>query len=645
MGQRIESDKLLVRDVFKRWYRIPEYQRPYVWETDQVLELLDDVYAAGQSNPDSQYFLGSLVLKKSEKQEHTTKFLEYDLLDGQQRLITLLLIHAVVRDMTPATKEARLNACRETIFQMANPDDNVPERIRIVFDIRPKVSDFVDEYVKTDNGTSRTSELKEFSDRRTEDISIRNMSQALLTIREYFQDGKSVEDLFPYLRSNVLIIYVAAEELEDAFHLFTVMNTRGIKLRNSDVLKASNLAKVPDAVERVKCAKEWEGIEVHFGEDFDTFLSHLRTILVKRKASYNLLREYEENVYNPRSYDRTTQKYTAEHPLLARGAATFEFVQKYYSHHQELFDDDKYGLTASFEFQNYRTLMKYGLEAEYWTAPLLRYFDKFRNDHLLDFLRLLDRKLSADWIVGISPTTRIDNANAIIQHIDDSSVVEEALSSPVYDVRTSDLIRVLATSSVYGRRFAKYLLLKLDLAWHGHTTRFSPPETITIEHILPQTPNDASQWVRDFDEQTRDLWTDRLGNLILLSRRKNTSQGNLDYTYKKQKYFSGNIELFSNSVRIFHRFGSWTLADLETNHTESVKKLLECYGVQVSDDDIGLLLSNGGTRTSRVQAYCMKCRAVRQIVNPKQVIMQNGKPAIQGSCSTCGTNVSRIGTG
>jgi uncharacterized protein with ParB-like and HNH nuclease domain len=43
MAQEIDSDKLLVREVFSKWFRIPEYQRPYVWETDQVTELLNDV--------------------------------------------------------------------------------------------------------------------------------------------------------------------------------------------------------------------------------------------------------------------------------------------------------------------------------------------------------------------------------------------------------------------------------------------------------------------------------------------------------------------------------------------------------------------------------------------------------------------------
>ena len=78
--------------------------------------------------------------------------------------------------------------------------------------------------------------------------------------------------------------HVGSEELDDAFRLFTVMNNRGIKLRSSDILKASNLALVSDD-ERVKAAKNWEEAENYFGEDFDEFLSHLRSILVKKRES------------------------------------------------------------------------------------------------------------------------------------------------------------------------------------------------------------------------------------------------------------------------------------------------------------------------------------------------------------------------
>ena len=592
MAQKIESDKLFVKDVFQKWYRVPEYQRPYVWGADQVIELLDDVYQARQSNPESQYFLGSMVLKKSDKQDGATKYEEYDLLDGQQRLTTLFLITAVVRDLTPKSNEPRIKTCRETIYQTAIPDDNIPERSRIVFDIRDKVRDFVDSYIKSDAGTKKVDELKQLSQKSDEDISIRNMANAILTIQGFFQNGNSIDEFFPFLRSNVLMIYVAAEELEDAFHLFTVMNNRGIKLRNSDILKAENLAKVADVTARTKYAKIWESIEEYFAEEgFDNFLSHLRAVLVKQKAGYNLLKEYEENIYAPKEFDRNTKTYTSKPPLLSKGKSTFDFIERYYKHYLSLFDDDNYILTNSFEFYNQLTLMRFGFEADYWIAPLLRYYEKYKMKDLLRFSYLLDTKFSADWIIGLSPTKRIENTNAIIKEIETAANQDFLFASPVFKVEPQELIRILL-GGIYGRGYSRYILLKIDLAYHGHTTKFSPPETISIEHILPQTPDAGSQWVSDFTEPDRGKWTNRLGNLILLSRRKNTAQSNLDYQQKKEKYFKKNVELFSNSVRIFNTFSTWKLDDLRKNHKDTLVKLLSAYGIAMSGNDLKKLWSN-----------------------------------------------------
>ena len=51
----------------------------------------------------------------------------------------------------------------------------------------------------------------------------------------------------------------------------------------------------------------------------------------------------------------------------------------------------------------------------------------------------------------------------------------------------------------------------------------------------------------------------------------------------------------------------------------------------------------GRRKEGRMQAYCMKCRAKKEIKNPKSIIMKNKRPATQGVCPTCGTKVFRIG--
>lgn len=378
------------------------------------------------------------------------------------------------------------------------------------------------------------------------------------------------------IQTQVLMIYVSAEKLEDAFQLFTVMNNRGVKLRNSDILKAENLAKVVNLSERTSYAKKWEKIEAYFGEDFDNFLSHLRTLLVKQKAAYNLLTEFEENIYDPKEFDRATKTYHTKPALLQKGRETFDFINTYYGYYTDLFDQDHFSISNSYELDNYLKLMQVGFEADYWIAAVLHYCDRFSTHSLLDFVKKLDNKFSFDWITGLTPTIRIENLNNIIKKVEDASRYQDVLTSSELQFNVAELSNIL-DAGIYGRRYARYLLLKLDLRYQGHTTKFLPPDVISIEHILPQNPEATSQWVKDYSDDDRTKWTNKLGNLVLLSRRKNSAQSNYDFGKKKEKYFKNNIELFSNSVRVFNHYDTWTLSDLIQNHDEVTNKLCNLY--------------------------------------------------------------------
>src|SRR5436190_13733712 len=98
----IKSEKILVKNIFSTmWFRIPEYQRPYIWSKDEVNELLDDLTFAQHEKPDQEYFLGSFVFQsKKADPSRGEQFAENDLLDGQQRMTTLLLLFACVRDLS-----------------------------------------------------------------------------------------------------------------------------------------------------------------------------------------------------------------------------------------------------------------------------------------------------------------------------------------------------------------------------------------------------------------------------------------------------------------------------------------------------------------------------------------------------------------
>lgn len=576
MANTIASDKIHMKDVFKKWFRIPDYQRPYVWGIDQVSDLLDDISFAQQQNKDSEYFLGSIVLQTREIKTDNGEYIENDLLDGQQRLITLLLLTAVIRDLS--TKETRIQTCQESIFQQANPDDNIPERLRIVFDIREEVKDFINVFVKTKRGTEKIDELK-IKAQTSKISSIKNMANAILVIRKYFEksdNGNTLDNFFPYLRNKVLMIYVASEKLEDAFRLFTIMNNRGLKLRNSDILKAENLRALCNEIDRIKYSKEWEDIENYFEDDFDVFFSHLRTILVKEKARSNLLDEFEKNIYTPKIYDKEKKIYINTTPLLKKGKDTFNFIIKHKKNYIEIFETDHYSRYSSFELDNLLTVMKATLPADLWIPPVLKFYEEFAYADFYNFIIKLDNKFSYDWVAQYTPTTRIENINNILKEIENSENVSELFNSDVFEIDVANLIQIL-NGDIYGRRYARYILYKLDFLYSSKDEKFSIPKTISVEHILPQNPKDDSQWIKDYPEGVRIGLTDKIGNLVLISRRKNSSQGRVDFELKKKNYFENNIELFRNSVRVLTQNSKWSPKELNLNQIDVIAKIENHY--------------------------------------------------------------------
>ena len=566
---QIESAKIVIGEVFSRfWFRIPDYQRAYVWGKDEISELIDDVNYASEHNPEWQYFLGSMVLRKATRTMDGVAFEEYELLDGQQRLTTLMLMLACIRDRVT---DAKLKgACREMLYQEENKWKKIPGRNRIVYDIRDNVGAFIERYIKADDG-SQSADLPGIAS--SKNLSLANMAAGMQTIHASFDDA----DRFPsagefdrfvgYLLNNALFIYVSTEDLDDAFRLFTILNDRGIPLSNSDILKAKNLGAITGEKDRSKWAEYWEEVEGEMGRDeFDRFLSLVRTIYVKDKAREGLLKEFDERIYGSKP------------PLLALGSDTFEAVRAYKDAFDQAIQFDDLPTALGNEYRNRINVMRKGLPSTDWIPPVLAWYRKFKAEKLLNLIECIDNKFSADWILQLTPTQRISNMNDVLKAIDGAKVPADVLDSKVFEFDGKQLA-VLLDGAIYGRRFAKYVLLRLEYLLASHAAPLNLPDEISVEHILPQTPSATSQWVKDFTEEQRECWLHRLGNLMLLSRRKNTSLGNLDYADKRVRYFEDRVESLPNSQRLLATT-AFALPDLENRHKDLLDRLANSYGAK-----------------------------------------------------------------
>lgn len=156
-------------------------------------------------------------------------------------------------------------------------------------------------------------------------------------------------------------------------------------------------------MKELKLQKTGKKPKNYFCEDFDEFLSHLRSILVKKKATVSLLKEYEDNIYAPKEYDRSNKITKNLPPLLNKGIDTFNFVDKYRKHYIEILIITIMNYQKAFELNNLLIMMKAGFESDFWIAPLLKYYDKFGNHELIDFVKSLDNAFAYDWLIGLTP--------------------------------------------------------------------------------------------------------------------------------------------------------------------------------------------------------------------------------------------------
>ena len=549
-ANKIDAEKIDFNELFDQfWYVIPEYQRSYVWDIDSVNDLLDDLYFAFLNKPDSEYFLGSLVLRRTSESSYE----EYEVLDGQQRLTTLLLLQAVIRDTTK--NEELKGVCQGRVYQKASRFRGIPERRRIVYRIRDAVESFMAEYVLVQGGTRQIQQMRELASGRN--VSITNMVNAILTMQEFFADKSDLEDFSAFFPMKSIFIYVSTESREDAFRLFTILNNRGVPLTNADILKSMNVGEIEEA-QQEKYARLWEEVEKNFGDTFDRFLSFIRTILVKEKARVNLLEEFEENIYKK--------------GRLTLGIATIELMQKFSDVYDRLlrFEDGP----LDNDYKNLITIMKIGLPSEDWIPPLMFFYHRFGQTHLLAFLKKLEFKFASDWIVQKTPTERIDAMNNILRAIAEANGAVTVLSNDSLFATDVESIRVSLDQPVYGRRFARYILLKYEYLKGDNTVHLSDYTTISAEHVLPQHPPANSQWIRDFSLEQRNYWTHRLANLVLISKRKNSRLSNLDFADKKTHYLHSRIDIFYGSKIFVEQNSRWTPIELQARQTEMLNLLL-----------------------------------------------------------------------
>lgn len=229
----IKSDLITLKDVVEneRYYSIPLYQRLYVWGTDQVTTLLEDLERATKT-PNNYYFLGgTMVISNRSK---------YDLIDGQQRFTTLWLLSYELKNELEAFAYAYINKVYVK---------------RLSFAIR----DFANQYFTNPDNYSQLS--------KEEKLQLEGITQAQKTIQTFLNAeergniSEFKQKLTKFLFEKVAFIETKMPVGIDENRLFEVLNNRGVQLQHHEIIKSKLIQYLPDD-ERRKYAQIWEACSV-----------------------------------------------------------------------------------------------------------------------------------------------------------------------------------------------------------------------------------------------------------------------------------------------------------------------------------------------------------------------------------------------
>ena len=561
---RIEAAHKKISEVFSKDYAfsIPAYQRPYSWETMQVEELLDDLEEARKLQPESGgfYFLGSIVLIK------TSGNPKAQIVDGQQRLTTLTILLCVIRDLTKDQEKRYKRG--QYIKQQSDDDQNIPEALRL--QLRKKDQDFFKEKIQDARATTESLPT-------TSDCLIGSQARIVenaLTIREKLEAMGREErnNLMKFLLQNCYLVVVAVPTELEARRIFTVLNTRGMDLSATDILKAKLLENADDTLSDA-LSERWENMETHLGRDeFSDLFTHIRMIYEREKPRTALERGFPEQVS---SFGKNPTEFMSK--ILEPYSNAFTLSQND-TQLRNKFGDETADLIQSLA----------RLDNKDWVPPLLLCLHQSNENASNDVPQIvfkLERLAYYLFMVRANVNVRMARYANVLNFLKPhsrrprtTSASENTTGLEITQNEAFNLFNALVDDNIYhATRVVKPILLRLEQASHDSSAHYSHKQ-ISIEHVCPQKIDPGSQWKTWFpSSECHDKWVHSLSNLVLLNIRKNSAAGNYEFKKKKDKYFARDNTCPFTITNDIKDYESWKPQDLKKRRKEILKRMSRAW--------------------------------------------------------------------
>lgn len=592
---KIDAHQVTIETLFSDFYAVPDFQREYVWQPENVEQLLENIFEEfysddGKPLTNTEYFIGSIVVYPGADGV-------FQLIDGQQRTTTIFLILCALRDRLSALEPLK-KLIRESRMNDETFEEESLFRVTLMYPDSAGALELV--------GEGKFTELEALPD----SVSVRNLRAAFHAASEFLTEHLGNEEtkwkqFFALFTKKVKLIRVVTPSQAGALRVFETINNTGVGLTPMDLLKNLLFRVVkPTDFDRVK--KGWKELtdEIEGAKEANP-LRFLRYFVLSRFDTKTPKPLPEEELYNWISKNAATAGLETQPLRFLQQLVSDAKIYRHLSRAKDtLGNDNRY-------LQNIQILS--GRAKQHFI--LLLAGQHLRQD-LFDRLSQLLENLLFCFIVTREATKAFEavfyKAAGSLRTLGaaDAPGLEAFISQwlqPEIDNRAEKLEFALATmrmGSLQKYRL-RYTLAKItqhidEQAWGSSvSTDLSRylAKSVHVEHILPATKTE--DLVKAFDKSADyDAYASRLGNLTLLEQSINSVVGQDFFVQKEPEYQKSNF-LLTKTIGIPFSVGTNTRPNRGVAALKSWKKWDSLAIEQRQDMLIGLAWDVWGIKAAR----------------------------------------------
>lgn len=546
-------------------YHIPGYQRPYAWTEEETGILFDDLYEFFQTEAVDNYFLGSIVLIKDENKPYA------DVIDGQQRLTTLSILFSVMANSFHT--EAYRNNCKKYLQEEGNILEGIAAQPRIF--LRDWDQDFFSKYIQD----IQLDALVQIDPVTLDTEAKRHIQKNCTVLREkfseVFNDENDLLKFTQFILTRCFLVVVSTPNQESAFRVFSVMNSRGLDLLPTDIIKSMTIGKLPKDEEQ-KYTEKWEELENLTGRDgFNEVFTHTRTIFAKERPKKNLLDEFKEYVIK-----QTSPKSLVDEYLIP------------YTEAYVCLKNCDFSSTQNAEEINELLLWLNKTNNHDWMPPAIKFLTDHKNDsvYILWFIRKLERLASYLLVTAKDVNQRMERYKWILVEME--SRPDNNLIAPLENIELTDWEKQQFIDALNGEIYSmtakrrNYIIQRLDSFLSDGGATYNT-KLFTIEHVLPQHPSADSEWMKLWpDTQTQRFWLNKIANLVPLTRQRNSAAQNYDFNTKKIKYFQSKngTSSYTLTTQVIN-IAAWTPEVVEARQKDLEEIFVSKWDLKISKEN------------------------------------------------------------